>query len=212
MEKTFGLITEGVTDQIVIKNILIGWTGNKNLFVGILQPKENEPGNWDKVFKYCQSNDFKGAFGFYDFVIIQIDTDFMTSDGVNENIRININHLSVEEIVEEFKSKLIELIGLHFYENYKNQIIFAISVHEIECWLLPVYFQNNNKKAAKTKNCIGTLNTVLIQKEGFYIDEKRIEYYEKMSSYFRKKKELKKYYPKNLSFKIFVEDLISKIS
>lgn len=56
---TFAIISEGATDQGVIKNILAGFTGDKNLQQNALQPKEGEPGNWDKVFKYCASDEFK---------------------------------------------------------------------------------------------------------------------------------------------------------
>ena len=51
IDKTFGIISEGITDQVVLENILYGWTGNKNLSITRLQPKNNESGNWDKVFK-----------------------------------------------------------------------------------------------------------------------------------------------------------------
>lgn len=57
--KIFGIISEGPTDQIVIENILYGWTADNDLLVTPLQPKEGESGNWDKVFKYCKSVDFK---------------------------------------------------------------------------------------------------------------------------------------------------------
>lgn len=32
-EKTLGIISEGVTDQVVLENILYGWTGDKNLSI-----------------------------------------------------------------------------------------------------------------------------------------------------------------------------------
>ncbi len=206
MDKTFGIISEGVTDQVVLENILYGLTNDKNLLINRLQPKENEPGNWDKVFKYCQSADFKGAFAFCDIIIIQIDTDFMLRGEVPPEFKINIQNLSVEETVEAFKLKLIELIGDEFYQDYQNQIVFAISVNEIECWLLPIYFTQKTK-AAKMVNCIGTLNTVLKKREGFYIDEKRMEYYEKMSKPFKKGKNIEKYASKNPNFKIFIDHI-----
>jgi hypothetical protein len=210
-EKTFGIISEGVTDQIVLKNILIGFTGDKDLFVNPLQPKEGETGNWDKVFKYCQSNDFKGALGFYDFVIIQIDTDFMHRGEVPENYQLNLKDLNEEQIVEAFKQKLIELIGQDFYNEYQNQIIFAIAVNEIECWFLPVYFPTKSAKYSKTINCIDTLNEVLPKTEGFYINNKAPEYYRKMSKHFLKKKDLKEFSSKKFSFSAFINQLETKL-
>lgn len=43
--KIFGIISEGPTDQIVIENILYGWTADNDLLVTPLQPKEGESGN-----------------------------------------------------------------------------------------------------------------------------------------------------------------------
>ena len=211
-DKEFSIISEGVTDQVVLENILFGWTGNKNLSVTRLQPKQDEPGNWDKVFKYCQSEDFKGAFAFTDFLIIQIDTDFMGGGTVPEEYFINVKDLSVEDKIIAFRSKFIELIGKGFYNEYKTQIIFAISVEEIECWFLPIYFPTKKTKAAKIVNCIGTLNPELQKKEGFTISSKDYAYYEKIAKHFRKKKDIQKYAPLNESFSIFIRELNEKIT
>lgn len=209
-DKTFGIISEGVTDQVVLDHILWAFTGDKDLDIRPLQPKPNETGNWDKVFSYCQSDDFKGAFGFCDFVIIQIDTDFMHIGEVPERYKMNLNELSVEEIVTCFREKLIALIGIDFYKMYENQIIFAIAVNEIECWLLPIYFPTQKKKAAKIVNCIETLNQVLPQKEGFYLKDKKIDYYEIMSKHF--KHHLSTCVKQNTSLRLFIEDMSHKLS
>lgn len=211
-DKTFGIISEGITDQVVLEHILWAFTGNKDLSITALQPKPNEMGNWDKVFNYCKSDDFKGAFGFCDFVIIQIDTDFMHSGEVPDAYKIDMNGLSsVEEIVAVFKQKIVELIGLNFYETYQSQIIFAISVNEIECWFLPIYFSTQKKKAAKIVNCIDTLNTILPQKEGIYIHEKKIEYFEKIAKHFLKKQTLKKCESQNISLQLFLAEMNDKV-
>ncbi len=207
--KTFGIISEGVTDQIVLERILYTILNNEDIFITRLQPKENETGNWDKVFKYCESLDFKASFGYNDFIIIQIDSDFMLGADVGEKYKINMNNLSNEEIINSFRQKIIELIGENFYQEYQHQIIFAIAVHEIECWFLPIYFNDN--KSTKITNCINTLNTVLFEKEDFYINDKEIIYYEKIVKNFKKIKDLKKYAAKNKSLSIFLEELEQKI-
>lgn len=209
--KVFGIISEGPTDQIVIENILYGWTGDKDLLVTPLQPKERETGNWDKVFKYCKSVDFKQAFSSIDIVIIQIDTDFMLRGEVPEEYKIDMKDLNTAEVVTAFCDKFVELIGEEFYEVYQEQIIFAISVHEIECWFLPIYYSNKPKTANKTENCIDTLNRALPQQEGFYIKDKNEEYYEVISKYFRKKKAIKTYAEKNESLSIFIQELETKV-
>lgn len=212
MEIKIGLITEGVTDQIVIEKILLAWADNEaqDLLVDILQPKANESGNWDKVFKYCESTDFRGAFTSqfaYDFVVIQIDTDFMQRENVGEKYRLNTQNLTVIETIDSFKAKIIELIGQDFYRTYQSQIIFAIAVEEIECWFLPIYFENQPQKVTKIVNCIDTLNPVLFQKEGFYIHTKDLTNYRKIVKHFKNRKAIEKYSEKNESFKIFIQSL-----
>lgn len=210
-DKEIGIIGEGITDQIVLQAILIGFTENKSLDVRFLQPKENESGNWDKVFKYCESDEFKESFAFLDYVVIQIDSDFMLKEQVGEKYKINIQGIDTEQVVILFKDKIIQLIGNDFFEEYKSQIIFAISVHELECWLLPIYYTNDSKKVAKIENCIDTLNKELTKKEGFFIDAKDPRMYEKMAKHFRKKKDLEKFAAQNPSFLIFYEELKSKL-
>lgn len=210
IDYSFGLICEGETDQTLLKNIIAGWTGNKNLLFPPLQPKPDEAGGWTKVFKYCESSDFEGAFSSCNFIVIQIDTDFMSGDSVGKEYRIDLKDLDIKQTVEAFREKIIELIGQDFYEEYADRIIFAIAVNEIECWLLPAYF--SSKKAEKHVNCIDTLNTVLQKKEGFYIKAKEKNYYEKLARNFRKKKDIEKYVKQQESFNLFLENLQSAIS
>lgn len=202
---SIGIISEGVTDQIILEAILVTYLGNKDLPITRLQPKENESGNWDKVFKYCKSADFKQAFHFLHWVIIQVDTDFMRRKDVPKEYLIDIENLSTTKIIEAFRTLLIDLIGDDFYEQYAQQIIFAIAVDAIECWLLPIYYQDN--KAKKTTNCLGTLNQILPQTEGFAIDEKKANYYEKIAKHFKKRDTVVKCSAKNESFKHFLDQL-----
>ncbi|XZF12679.1 hypothetical protein ACTHGU_12890 [Chitinophagaceae bacterium MMS25-I14] len=210
---TIGLIGEGITDQITVEHILISYTEDKNLSVNQLQPLPGASGNWDQVFKYCKSEGFKQAFQYNDFVAIQIDTDFLRGDSVPEEYRIpGIEQMEPTEIVERVKTKLIECFDTEFYEEYKDRIIFAIAVDQTECWFLAVYFPNDKKKASKYTNCLETLNSVLKEREGFYIDAKKDDYYRKMCKHFRKKKDLLMHSKHNDSFRIFIEELDVKLS
>lgn len=202
-----GIISEGFTDQIVLENILIGFFDNKNLPVNYLQPLPNTTGNWDKVYKYCQSDDFKQALQYNDLLIVQIDTDFMQRAEVSENYRIALQGLSTIDIVTAMTQQLVQLIGNDFYLNNKNRIVFAICVDCIECWLLPIYYPSLPKIAAKTSGCLDTLNKVLPQQEGFSIDAKKANYYQKVSKYFQKQKNLLTYSGKNPSFEAFITNL-----
>ena len=209
---SFGLITEGLTDQIIIEDILSGYFNTDDIIVNPLQPERDKDdenksdyGGWTLIFKYCQSSDFREAFQFNEYVIIQIDTD--VSEEINYDIPkrdANGEELTPEQLVEKVKEKLQRLIGDDFYNKYNHKIIFAIAVHSIECWLLPLYYQDNRKE--KITNCLGTLNQALKSK-GFTIDAKKPQYYRKVSQQYCKPKVLMRLYKDNPSFKIFIEEI-----
>ena len=57
---TFGLVAEGVTDHVVLENILIGYFNDPDLVVRPLQPLRDATdtlsesfGGWYNVFEYC---------------------------------------------------------------------------------------------------------------------------------------------------------------
>lgn len=215
---TFGLITEGLTDQIVIENILSGYFNTNDLIVNPLQPErdkdndnKSDHGGWTLVIKYCQSPDFKAAFQFNKYMIIQIDTDVL--DGYNSISHRDENgvELSPQQLIEKVKEKFKSLIGEDFYREYYDRIIFAIAVHCTECWLLPLYYTEKKKKQ-KIKSCLGTLNQALNIKEDFTIDKnaKNPEYYRIVSKAYSKQKTLLKNYSDNPSLKIFIQEIESR--
>ncbi len=220
MEQTFGLICEGVTDQIVIKNILIANFQNPDLFVTELQPLQdatNESrstdGNWHKVFQYCESQNFRDAFQSCDYVVVQIDSDVFLGGELPEKYRLSINpNEKVVTIIEKITNKLKTAIGETFYENRQENIIFAIAVHEIECWLLPIYYPNDKSKSKKIVGCLSALNEALSKKESFYIDDKKPAHYQKMAKHIIKMKlrDFEKYVQANPSLQIFVREISQK--
>ena len=87
-----------------------------------------------------------------------------------------------------------------FYETNQEKIIFAISVHELECWLLSIC---KDLKAEKITSCFEAL-----QRECKDIKvEKNYSTYDKISKVFLKNKELLKISSKNSSFDIFIKSL-----
>lgn len=217
---TFGLISEGTTDQIILEDILSGYFGEDEVNVNNLQPKTTKDklgnwkintdkfGNWLNVFNYCESDGFRKAFQSNDYIIIQIDTDVSEEQGYDiPKLDENGNLFSPEELIIKVKEKFIRLIGHEFYMKYSEKIIFAISVHSIECWLLPLYYQDQRKSAIV--NCSSKLAQEVNKKEKFYLDPKNKDsnIYEKISYKYTKKKTLLKHYLENPSFKIFIEEL-----
>ncbi len=208
----FGLVTEGITDQEVISNILFGYYSNPDILITELQPLRDETdknkstnfGGWGNLIEYCKSDVFKYAFQTTKYIIIQIDTDICEEYHISK--KENGKELTPQELILKVTEKFIEVIGYDFYHNYQHRIIFAISVHSIECWLLPIYFDDN--KRSKTVNCLQTLNQAL-KKQGFTIDKnnKNVDYYREISDIFIKRKKLDKYYPYNPSFEVFIKKL-----
>jgi len=207
---TFAGITEGITDQIVIKNILAGYF-SPDITINWLQPladgtdanRSSNFGGWDLVFKYCESDQFKEAFQSNEYIIIQIDTD-VSEEYYGVPHRDENGEFTAEKIISLVVDKFKMVIGEEFYSQYQERIIFAIAVHSTECWLLPLYYDDNKK--SKLVNCLNTLNQAL-KKEGFQIDRKNPEYYRKISLSYSKSKVLKNKYQHNLSFKIFIEEI-----
>jgi hypothetical protein len=111
-----------------------------------------------------------------------------------------------EVLVEKVKGKFITIItetfGNSFLETIQDRIIFAISVDEIECWLLPIYYSD------KIKESVNNCDYRLHQKVGKF--EKNAGDYDKISREYRKSKVIQEAYPENPSLKIFVESVLAK--
>ena len=214
----FGLITEGPTDQIVLRNILGGFFNTKKIPAQNLLPEWDDDddesllssprSNNNAVFDFCKTARFRAFFeNTDDFAIIQIDTDALKATEIKTEYRVPLSNLSVEACIEAVQHKFIDIIGTDFYEKYQSKILFAISVDALECWLLPIFFESDLLKAAKTQSCLKTLNEGL-RKAGFkfQIDKKKLGYYREASKPFQKQKDLNRWYKLNPSLKIFVEN------
>ena len=200
----FGLISEGVTDNAVLENILIGYF-NEDIsgYINHLQPPPSASGGWSRVLKYCSSSDFKNDFTDNDFMVIQIDTDksfdapFDISHEEN-GVKLSIEQL-IEKIKERFRRLFEEAFDTNFITEFNNRILFAIAIHSTECWLLPLYYKNNAEKA-EIKNCYEQLNKKI---KGL---QKTLKIYDTISADFCSPKKLKKASLENPSFKVFLEN------
>ncbi len=201
-----GIIAEGRSDQIAIEAIVQSYLNDKDIILDPLQPKEGEPGGWPLVIKYCKSQDFKEALPFNDgLIIIHIDCDVLKGDGLPNDCVMQFNNLSVEETFLMVRDKLIEFITPEIFSKAEDKIVFAIAIDSLECWFLPIY-HNQKAKQNKTTGCLGTLNTELVKKEGFYIDEKDEAKYRIISKHYFERKMIDKCYKTNKSFRLFIDD------
>ena len=133
-----------------------------------------------------------------EYTIIQIDSDICDQP----NFDIKKDASCITTFIENIKTKLISSINKteFFYETNKEKIIFAISVHSLECWLLPIYKDSKNEKIV---GCFESL-----QKESKTIKvEKNYSSYDKLSKLLLKNKELLKISSKNSSLDIFIKSL-----
>jgi hypothetical protein len=205
----FGLACEGITDQIVIENILCGFYKDYvdlDEEIQAFEPlrdetgkkQEENSGGWTRLLTYLSESRFRDDVLNSQYTIIQIDTDIC--DLVHFDVKKDTSCMAT--FVSNVKERLISSIDKNetFYEANQSKIIFAISVHSLECWLLPIY---KDVKKEKITGCFEAL-----QRESKRIKvEKNYKTYYKLSESFLKNKELLKISSKNSSFQIFINNL-----
>jgi len=211
----FALIAEGESDFEVIRHILAGFFADPDVIVNQIQPAVDvtgaagkPAGGWSEVLRFCRSDKFREAFQFNDVVIIQIDTDVCEEVGFGVSRRTPDGEpRSIEEMIDATCARLIEVIGPESYEHHRGQILFAICVESIECWLLPLYYKDDRR--AKHVNCLRSLNEQLNAREGFSIDpeRKQIRYYKQIARAYKKPRILSDNADANPSLARFVRDL-----
>jgi hypothetical protein len=209
----FAIVSEGVTDYAVLKNILLGWFKDQEA-EPFLKPYQPDPtaagesswqefGNWENVLKYLKEKKHRDALEFADYLIVQIDTD--QSEHVNFGVsqREGDSQLEPPALISKVASKLQEVIGADDVEFYGDKIIFAICVREIECWLLPLW---DPSRATKCEGCMSAVDRALRRKDqpSLNKDPKR---YEAASKDYAKRKVLLAEGCKNPSLEIFLNEL-----
>jgi AAA15 family ATPase/GTPase len=142
---------------------------------------------------------------------VQIKDKYLDSEipytDVSEEVHYNIpkyrdgQELSSEQLIEKVIEKFKGLIGEEFYCQYQEKIIFAISVHSTECWLLPLY-STGNKQAAQTKGCFDRLRRQIKKSINKSYDD-----YDALSREYCKNKVLMNKYTLNPSLKVFIEKI-----
>lgn len=155
--RTFALISEGQTDQVVLDRIIQLTCENcisDGLEVNFLQPLRDESdtavskfGGWELVLEYCRLR-FDDALESNDYVVVHIDTDAgehpnfglaLTNNGVDRN------H---EDILADARNILVKNIGETKFRNVKERVIFAVSIHSIESWILLCLFNRDEPKGS----------------------------------------------------------------
>lgn len=217
---TFGIIAEGITDQIVIENILLGCCAEDDAepVVNYAQPlldhtgqsKAPAYGGWALVLDYLRRGEHLKALQWNDYLVIQIDTDVSEQKGYDVPWRDGGKELEPRELAGKVIEKLRGLIGQAVCAEHGHRFLFAVAVHGIECWLLPLCF--SNKKAAKITGCLKAANEErrrknlkpLAKADG---DEKDPQAYREASRPYTEREVLLKHRDRNPSLGLFVDQV-----
>jgi hypothetical protein len=210
--KTFALVCEGGTDQRFLEHLLHGLYGNQ-VQANPLQPvldatDQNRQGNfggWENVFAFLERMDsMDEVFATNDYLIIQIDTD------VCEHVNFGVGKQKAGEnkttyrLILDVRERLIEKIGIEVYAKYEKHIAFAICVHSLECWLLPLHAKSHADQIA-VLNCEERLARAFAAKDEKY--EKDSIFYRKACKPLRKKDGIELCYSNSESFRHFHRSL-----
>lgn len=204
----FGIIGEGITDQITLENILCGFFQEHDLEdeIEYLLPPRDDPskGAWWRIFQRIAGEDFRNDVLNNEFIILQIDTDVSEKQNFNvSKFDENGNPLPAESIINKVIERLILEINkgdATFYQAHKDKIIFAVCVHSLECWLVALH----EAAKATTENCFDVLLTLKFK--GFQVAKKRNNY-DKLSQPFLNPENIKTVAQNDTSFKHFIQQL-----
>jgi hypothetical protein len=162
------VVSEGVTDYAVLKNVLLGWFKGQPAepFLKPYQPNPTaqgesawqEFGGWENVLRYLRERKHRDALEYADYLVIQIDSDESQHPNYGVPQLENGRPLEPGEMAEKVAAHLRNIIGPDDCDFYGERIIFAICVREIECWLLPLW---DKARAGKCEGCLKALNTAL---------------------------------------------------
>ena len=206
---TFGVVGEGETDQTVIENILLGYFG-RDADVNPLQPLPGEPGGWTLVLHWLVAGRAQEALQFNDFLVIQVDTDRCDDVGFDVS-RQHPNEgraRTLDELVQAVRERLIQAMGPTVYAAHADRILFAVTVHSIECWLLPLLVSGKVKQS-KVLGCLDEANHALRKagREGLKAEKTYVTRYRDESAPYRKRKDLMAKGPLSPSLGVFLAEL-----
>jgi len=104
----FAIVSEGVTDYAVLKNILLGWFKGQDA-EPFLKPYQPDPtaegesawqefGNWENVIKYLAEKKHRDALEFADFLITKRKV-LLAEGRKNPSLEIFLNELERRSIL-----------------------------------------------------------------------------------------------------------------
>ncbi|MFN3877023.1 MAG: hypothetical protein ACK4MH_01460 [Brevundimonas sp.] len=142
---TFALITEGITDQVVLERLIDDICASKfddDIEFVPIQPERDATdaysaphGGWALVLEACELRAAE-ALEYNNYLIVQIDTDLGDDKGYGLGLSDGGIAKSVSVLISDAKNLLASRIGKDVYDENSHRICFAICIHSIESWLL----------------------------------------------------------------------------
>lgn len=169
-----GVVCEGISDYRVLKHVTERYLRDEDAYVIPLKPKESLKGkqdgfgSWQGVLQYVKGEDQMILEALNEgcrYVIVHIDTDVRTQYGLKEDF------CDMESLYESVCGMLMSQIHPDFD---KSKVIFAIAIHETECWLLS-FLTDDKKIVCKTDSCVNSLNRLLKDKGNIDKDNKNAD-------------------------------------
>lgn len=146
---SFAIAAEGITDQIIIERMIEQLCGDQDVDINFLQPSRDitdkhraEHGGWELVFEYCHHR-ASDALATNDFLIVQIDTDCGEHQDYGLPLTVGGVARAQMALVDHASAIIAGHIGNPFFSDNRDRIIFAISVHSLESWLLLILYQDS---------------------------------------------------------------------
>ena len=155
---SFALITEGITDQVLLEALILSHVGKESI-VNPIQPmrdatdasRQQGYGGWERVLEHCHEEAFASILSVNDFIVLHVDTDIVEHPNFGIALTEEGKDRPVADLINAVREKIIQRLG-PCYAQFAERIVFAIAVHSIECWLLP-YYAKVDADYPRIKNC-----------------------------------------------------------
>lgn len=213
MSVKIGIVCEGISDYRILQHITERYLRDMDAYTIPLKPKltnqgaQDGFGSWQGVLEYIKGDDQMIVEAIREgcrYVIVHIDTDVRKQYGVpeeydsDEELHANVRNMLLSRLHPEFDS---------------NRLIFAIAIHETECWLLP-FLTEDRKICSKVDSCVNAINRLM--KGNGFIDkdnknaEKVRPIYQNILKQKRKAKDIRSVSQYNYGFAYFI-DILDRI-
>lgn len=218
MPLSIATVAEGSTDHPVLENLLLGLCKQQQLESGDITPVQplldetgkqqaDALGGWQQVFRWLEDKRYHEAFQFNDHVVVHIDTGTCEEPGFDVCKTVNGVALTPEQLVQAIRVRLNAIIGTQDLQTYAGRFHFAIAVHDIECWLLPLWGRPNERGSVHTCKQRVDNGLTRAKKRGLHKDD--VLSYARASSAFRKRKQVLGAAAAQKSLALFCDSLVA---